>query len=143
MKKMRFNSDRMLFSKVLICISAAVFILTGCNKIKDFHKDSRIEDYVQINLVATSNEYSALRLDPLLANAWGISWSTTGTAWIAAQAGHVSTVYDREGNQGRAAVNTHHREDLQAEIQLELFSAVVQLISFYQLLIISLPVLFL
>src|SRR3954452_11776449 len=105
MKKMKFASNRMLFSKVFVCISAAVFILTGCNKIKDFHKDSNLENFVQINLVATSNEYSPLRVDPLLANAWGISWSATGTPWIAAQAGHVSTVYDREGSQARAAVN--------------------------------------
>jgi uncharacterized protein (TIGR03118 family) len=41
----------------------------------------------------------------LLKNAWGIAFSATGTPWIGAQAGHVSTVYNREGGTQLAPVN--------------------------------------
>jgi len=84
---------------------AAVLLLTSCDKFPDFNKDSKLKGFAQVNLVATSNEYHPSRIDPLLGNAWGLTWSSTGTPWINAQAGHVSNVYTAEGAQARAAVN--------------------------------------
>ena len=52
---------------------------------------------MQVNLVANNNEYGAARIDPVLMNAWGLTFSPNGIAWIGAQAGHVSTVYNGEG----------------------------------------------
>lgn len=57
-----------------------------------------LKGFTQVNLVANNNEYNAAHIDPHLLNAWGLTFSSNGIAWISAQAGHVSAVYDREGN---------------------------------------------
>ena len=57
-----------------------------------------LKDFTQVNLVANNDEYGAAHIDPHLLNAWGIAFSATGIAWIGSQEGHVSTVYDRDGN---------------------------------------------
>jgi uncharacterized protein (TIGR03118 family) len=63
------------------------------------------KNFVEVNLVANNNEYSAGRIDPTLLNAWGIAWSPTGTAWVSAQAAGISEVYNGEGGQVRPPVN--------------------------------------
>ena len=62
------------------------------------------KNFVQINLVANNAEYPPARIDPILINAWGLAFSPGGTAWIGAQGGHVSTVYNSEGLQVRTPV---------------------------------------
>jgi len=57
----------------------------------------QVGQFMQVNLVANNNEYGAARIDPVLMNAWGLTFSPNGIAWIGAQAGHVSTVYNGEG----------------------------------------------
>lgn len=64
-----------------------------------------LKDFTQVNLVSSSAHYNATRVDPLLVNAWGISFSTSGTFWISATNTGVSTVYNREGVQGLPAVS--------------------------------------
>ncbi|MGN6165322.1 MAG: TIGR03118 family protein [Flavisolibacter sp.] len=57
-----------------------------------------LKDFTQVNLVANNDEYGAAHVDPHLLNAWGIAFSATGIAWVGSQEGHVSTIYDRDGN---------------------------------------------
>lgn len=92
-----------------------LFVLTvlmpACQKIRDVlphhDKDPKVVsgNFNQVNLVASGASYMAKRVDPLLVNGWGISWSGGGTAWIASQGKGVSVVYDREGVQGLPAVS--------------------------------------
>jgi uncharacterized protein (TIGR03118 family) len=56
-----------------------------------------LKDFEQVNLVDNNGEYGAAVTDPHLQNAWGISFSSGGTAWVSAEAGGVSGVYNREG----------------------------------------------
>ena len=64
-----------------------------------------LKDFTQVNLVASNGEYNAGRIDPLLINAWGLSFSPTGIAWISAQGAGVSAVYNSEGLQVLPAVS--------------------------------------
>jgi uncharacterized protein (TIGR03118 family) len=64
-----------------------------------------LKDFTQVNLVASSEEYNAARVDPLLVNAWGLSFSPTGIAWISAEGAAVSAVYNSEGLQILPAVS--------------------------------------
>ncbi|MEO6405558.1 MAG: TIGR03118 family protein [Ferruginibacter sp.] len=63
-----------------------------------------LKDFTQTNLVGSDATYNPLRVDPLLVNAWGISFGATGTFWISATNTGVSTVYTREGVQALPAV---------------------------------------
>ena len=64
-----------------------------------------LKDFTQVNLVGNNDEYDATRVDPLLLNAWGLTFSPTGIAWLSAQAAGVSTVYNSEGLQILPAVS--------------------------------------
>ncbi|SEO86092.1 TIGR03118 family protein [Niastella yeongjuensis] len=84
----------------VLCIS---FLISGCSKLGDVfhhmeHKDPVLKDVNQVNLVGNNDEYGNPHVDAHLVNAWGLSFSSTGIAWISSQAGHVSTVYDKDGN---------------------------------------------
>ncbi|MGE5521441.1 MAG: TIGR03118 family protein [Candidatus Dadabacteria bacterium] len=57
-----------------------------------------VKHYQQRNLVANSAGYGALHVDPTMVNAWGLAFSSGGTAWVSSNAGHVSNVYDSIGN---------------------------------------------
>lgn len=75
----------------------------GCSKLGDIihnieHKNPDLKNYKQVNLVANNDEYAASHKDPHLLNAWGLTFSSNGIAWISSQAGHVSAVYDKDGN---------------------------------------------
>jgi len=63
-----------------------------------------VKDFTQVNLVGNNAEYNPARIDPLLVNAWGISFSTGGTIWISAEGTGKSAVYNKDGNQVLAAV---------------------------------------
>ena len=56
-----------------------------------------LKDFSQVNLVDNNGEYAAAVTDPHLLNAWGIAFSPGGTAWVSAEAGGVSGVYNRDG----------------------------------------------
>jgi uncharacterized protein (TIGR03118 family) len=63
-----------------------------------------LKDFKQVNLVANNDSYGAARVDTSLQNAWGIAFSPNGIIWVNANAGHVSELYDKDGNQVRPAV---------------------------------------
>ncbi len=81
---------------------ALIAVVSGCLK---NNTPKALKDFNQVNLVANNNEYGAPHIDPLLLNAWGLAFSSGGTAWVNSQAGHVSAVYDKEGAVARASVN--------------------------------------
>jgi len=85
-----------------IILLATIALLQGCKK---NHIPRALKDFKQVNLVANNNGYGAAHIDPALLNAWGLAFSSGGTAWVSAQAGHVSTVYDKEGVTVRPPVN--------------------------------------
>src|SRR5689334_9514591 len=99
-----------IMNQVSFCLSRTVYVVlvcsllftTACRKI-DAHK--KLRDFEQVNLVDNNGEYNAAHTDTLLRNAWGLSWSPTGIAWVDAEVGHISALYNSEGVAPRAAVN--------------------------------------
>lgn len=71
----------------------------------DHRKSDQLKQFIRVNLTANRTGYGATNIDTFLRNAWGIAFSAGGVAWIGAQDGHVSTVYNREGGTQLAAVN--------------------------------------
>jgi uncharacterized protein (TIGR03118 family) len=55
------------------------------------------ENYFQTNLVADVDGFGALRTDPTLVNAWGLTIAPTGSVWIAGNGSGMSAVYDTNG----------------------------------------------
>ncbi|MBC7850997.1 MAG: TIGR03118 family protein [Chitinophagaceae bacterium] len=92
-------------------LSVLVLILfSACHKLGDYypgngHPKKDLGNLRQFNLVANNSTYGANRVEPNLLNAWGISFSASGTPWISAAGSGRSFVYDREGVQVLAPVN--------------------------------------
>ena len=89
--------------KRLLIKFSVVALCFGCGKSNVNQKDLR--DFKQFNLVANSSEYHPRTVDESLINAFGIAWSPTGIAWVNSVGGHVSELYDAEGNIARHPVN--------------------------------------
>lgn len=85
---------------VFVFISCMAFAI-ACKKDKP---PKELKDFVQVNLVGNNDKYAPARVDPGLLNAWGLSWSATGVAWVSSTGGGTSVVYNGEGGQVRAAV---------------------------------------
>lgn len=103
-------SRHALMPNGFLCLSTLLILFSSCEKVKDYipnhhHPKKDLGNFKQINLVANNESYSARRTDPKLLNAWGISFSASGTPWISSTGGGVSVVYDREGLQVLAPVN--------------------------------------
>jgi len=105
--------------RAVACIFAISLILFSCQKnidrtaagseIAGVVKDPKsLKDFEQVNLVANNDEYGAAHVNPNLLNAWGIAFNGNGAvAWVNAQEGHDSHLYNQEGiqNAGRPFVN--------------------------------------
>ena len=70
-------------------------LVVGCQK---FVEQVKLKEFQQVNLVDNNGEYHAFHKDTALQNAWGLTFSANGIPWVNAQAGHVSAVYDAQGN---------------------------------------------
>ena len=57
-----------------------------------------LKDFVQVNLVGDNDEYSPARIDPNLVNGWGISFPTSGPAWVSAEGTGKSLVLNGDGS---------------------------------------------
>lgn len=104
------TSKSFLLVRGLLSLSFTLLLFSACHKIVDYwppkgHPVKQLGNLRQFNLVANNGSYGASRIDPKLLNAWGISFSATGTPWIGSTGAGVSTVYDREGLQVLAPVN--------------------------------------
>lgn len=64
-----------------------------------------LKDFTRVNLVGDNQEYNPARIDPLLVNAWGITFSPAGIVWISSESTGVSNVYNSEGLQVLPAVS--------------------------------------
>jgi uncharacterized protein (TIGR03118 family) len=78
---------------------------TGDITATDHRRSDQLKQFIRVNLTANRTGYGATNIDTFLKNAWGIAFSATGTPWIGAQDGHVSTVYNREGGTQLPAVH--------------------------------------
>jgi len=63
-----------------------------------------LKDFTQVNLIGDDDEYSPLTIDPNLSNAWGLSFSPGGIAWISSFNPGLSLVYNTAGVQLRPPV---------------------------------------
>ena len=57
-----------------------------------------LKDFVQVNLVGDNDEYDPARIDPNLVNGWGISFPTSGPAWVSAEGTGKSLVLNGDGS---------------------------------------------
>ena len=64
-----------------------------------------LKDFVQVNLVGDNDEYDPAHIDPNLVNGWGISFPTSGPAWVSSEGMGVSTVYTGDGTTARPPVS--------------------------------------
>jgi uncharacterized protein (TIGR03118 family) len=101
MKKLLKLTAYCLQSTPYFLLLSFMLITNACRK----HDFKKLKDFEQVNLVDNNGEYGAPHKDSTLINAWGLAWSPTGIAWVNSQAGHVSELYDKDGNTVRAAVN--------------------------------------
>jgi uncharacterized protein (TIGR03118 family) len=90
-----------------------IFLLSACQKHVDevssgstvAAKDPKsLKDFVQVNLVGDNNEYNPSLIDPNLVNGWGISFPSSGPAWVSAEGTGVSNVYTGNGAIARPPV---------------------------------------
>jgi uncharacterized protein (TIGR03118 family) len=88
------------FPKTALLLCAVFLFVFGCRKGNDQRK--ALKDFNQVNLVDNNGEYHATNHDATLLNAWGLAWSPGGIAWVNAQTGHVSELYNSEGSRLRA-----------------------------------------
>lgn len=89
-------------SPATMLLFASLSLVISCRKNDDVKK---LKNYEQVNLVDNNGAYGAPHQDPKQINAWGLSWSPGGTAWVNSQSGHVSALYSGEGVAPRAAVD--------------------------------------
>lgn len=101
MKRIITRSNNSIASFFALVLLACMAFAISCKKDKP---PKALKDFVQVNLVGNNDKYAPLRVDPLLLNAWGLSWSAGGVAWVSSTGGGVSTVYNGEGGQVRPAV---------------------------------------
>lgn len=64
-----------------------------------------LKDFTQVNLVRDANEGDTAKIQPALVNAWGLTFSSGGTAWISAEATGKSVVVNKDGVQGLPPVS--------------------------------------
>jgi uncharacterized protein (TIGR03118 family) len=88
--------------KPWLMIMAVAFTL-ACNKSNVNEKDLR--DFKEVVLVANKAEYHPLTIDRSLINGFGVAWTPNGFAWVNSVGGHVSEIYDGEGNIRRHSVS--------------------------------------
>lgn len=98
MKKINLN---MSFAKLALALFTVTLMSASCKKDTSTLTTSPkgLENFNQVNLVANNATYNAVRIDTLLKDAWGISFTPTGNIWLSANVTGFSTVYDKEGNQ--------------------------------------------
>jgi uncharacterized protein (TIGR03118 family) len=89
-------------------ITVLMLAFSGCKKseeelamIGDDHAaltESMRSSFGTVCLVSDVTDYSPAHIDPLLVNAWGLSFGSGGEHYVSATANGVSTVYDANGN---------------------------------------------
>ena len=106
MKQIKLNHS---FTKWIVAFFTLAIINIGCKKSNDttaiptnngtMATLNGLSTFKQVNLVANNASYNAVRVDTLLQDAWGISFSPSGNIWSSANVTGYSFVYDKEGKQ--------------------------------------------
>jgi uncharacterized protein (TIGR03118 family) len=61
-------------------------------------KDTKsLKDFQQVNLVGDNDEYSPAHIDANLVNGWGISFPTSGPAWVSAEVTGNALIFSGDG----------------------------------------------
>src|SRR4029077_7948195 len=95
MKKVTRTMSLPISKTVFSLLSAFLLLALGCKK---SNERNALKDFHQVNLVDNNGSYGATLHNPTLLNAWGIAFSPGGIAWVNANAGHVSELFDQDGN---------------------------------------------
>lgn len=113
MKKI-INSFRITTGRAMPLLLMVLLLAgTGCDRLfdeledhfgKKKHKAKYLQDFRQVNLVGSNQEFSPSRVDANLVNGWGIAFSPTGVPWINATGTGLSLVLNAEGGQVRDPV---------------------------------------
>jgi uncharacterized protein (TIGR03118 family) len=105
-----------VLSKIsLLCLAVALSVW-GCQK--NFEKQSVVaseatkktippqdlKDFEQVNLVGDNGQFNPLHIDASLINAWGITFPTSGPAWVTVFGTSESVIYHGDGTAARPAV---------------------------------------
>jgi len=101
MKKISTHHALLRPGKAALTLFSFFILSTACHKSIE---PKALRDFEQVNLVANTAAYGALHTDATLQNAWGLAFSSGGTPWVNSLSGHVSEVYDKDGNVVRPAV---------------------------------------
>jgi uncharacterized protein (TIGR03118 family) len=103
---MKSHSRKMNFLGVLSCAVICVLVVSCQKSIERSSssdqaipgKDQKsLKDFEQVNLVGDNDEYSPAHIDPNLVNAWGISFPTSGPAWVSANVTGKTGIYNGVG----------------------------------------------
>jgi len=96
-------------SKALVVLPGLFFLITSCQKniergvspqVSVAGKDPQaLKDFVQVNLVGNNDEYGNPHIDARLQNAWGITFPTSGPAWVNAEVTGKSFLFNGDGTQ--------------------------------------------
>ncbi len=94
MQKIIRQNSSLLFSNTWLLFLAFILATASCKKPPEPRKN-----YEQVNLVASTDEYHATRIDPNFINGWGLAFGPSGVAWISAAGAGLSEVWDKDGNE--------------------------------------------
>src|SRR4051812_9059448 len=89
--KLIIMSSLFRLTKAAFSVIVLVIVISSCDKNND--TSNTTGGYMQVNLVADTAGYGAARIDPVLANAWGIAIGSSGALWIAANHTGSTTIY--------------------------------------------------
>src|SRR6266545_1438356 len=105
---MKSNSRRANYlSRAVTCALVCLFIIScqksierksASNEPSIAGKDPQIlKDFEQVNLVGDNDEYSPAHIDANLVNGWGISFPTSGPAWVSAEGTGTALIFSGDG----------------------------------------------
>ena len=87
----------LVFTLVISC-QKSIDRTSANNEASVAGKDPKsLKDFQQINLVGDNDEYSPAHIDANLVNAWGISFPTSGPAWVSAEVTGKTLIFSGDG----------------------------------------------
>ena len=108
---------KMSRTEILTGLMAVLFVC-GCQKndvdksstgvanevAKEFLPPQELKDFRQVNLVGDNNDFSPAHIDANLINAWGVTFPSSGPAWVSSQGGSVAEIFNGDGSAARPPV---------------------------------------
>lgn len=105
---MKTNSHKTNYLRRAVAYALVFTLVISCQKSIDrtsanneasvAGKDPKsLKDFQQVNLVGDNDEYSPAHIDANLVNAWGISFPTSGPAWVSAEGTGKTLIFSGDG----------------------------------------------